>query len=289
MNNKKIFEYFKIFMKGIFMGIADAIPGVSGGTIALLLGIYEELINTISNIKISLFKILTKDGLSVFWKKGNLGFLFPLLIGIIASLIVFVNIAQYFLDSFPLLVWSFFTGLIIATSYVIFKKIENFKLKEFILVIIASMSIILFSKISNNEGLSSTDFSIIYIFVCALLASSAMILPGISGSLVLVILGVYEYMIESLINYNFYIISTFVIGAIIGLLLLSKILNKLFLRHKNSTFSIMLGLVIGSVVNIWPWKKYSINQASTEILILSFFLAFSAILLIVLIEKVNKK
>jgi putative membrane protein len=289
MNNKKIFEYFKIFMKGIFMGIADAIPGVSGGTIALLLGIYEELINTISNIKISLFKILTKDGLSVFWKKGNLGFLFPLLIGIIASLIVFVNIAQYFLDSFPLLVWSFFTGLIIATSYVIFKKIENFKLKEFMLVIIASISIILFSKISNNEGLSSTDFSIIYIFVCGLLASSAMILPGISGSLVLVILGVYEYMIESLINYNFYIISTFVIGAIIGLLLLSKILNKLFLRHKDSTFSIMLGLVIGSVVNIWPWKKYSINQASTEILILSFFLAFSAILLIVLIEKVNKK
>tara|TARA_B100001989_G_C24494773_1_gene441582 strand:+ start:281 stop:1150 length:870 start_codon:yes stop_codon:yes gene_type:complete len=289
MNNKKIFEYFKIFMKGIFMGIADAIPGVSGGTIALLLGIYEELITTISNIKISLFKILTKDGLSVFWKKGNLGFLFPLLIGIIASLIVFVNIAQYFLDSFPLLVWSFFTGLIIATSYVIFKKIENFKLKEFILVIIASISLILFTKISNNEGLSSTDFSIIYIFVCALLASSAMILPGISGSLVLVILGVYEYMIESLINYNFYIISTFVIGAIIGLLLLSKILNKLFLRHKNSTFSIMLGLVIGSVVNIWPWKKYSINQASTEILILSFFLAFSAILLIVLIEKVNKK
>ena len=289
MNNKKIFEYFKIFMKGIFMGIADAIPGVSGGTIALLLGIYEELITTISNIKISLFKILTKDGLSVFWKKGNLGFLFPLLIGIIASLIVFVNIAQYFLDSFPLLVWSFFTGLIIATSYVIFKKIENFKLKEFILVIIASISLILFTKISNNEGLSSTDFSIIYIFVCALLASSAMILPGISGSLVLVILGVYEYMIESLINYNFYIISTFVIGAIIGLLLLSKILNKLFLRHKNSTFSIMLGLVIGSVLNIWPWKKYSINQASTEILILSFFLAFSAILLIVLIEKVNKK
>lgn len=289
MNNKKIFEYFKIFMKGIFMGIADAIPGVSGGTIALLLGIYEELITTISNIKISLFKILTKDGLSVFWKKGNLGFLFPLLIGIIASLIVFVNIAQYFLDSFPLLVWSFFTGLIIATSYVIFKKIENFKLKEFILVIIAGISLILFTKISNNDGLSSTDFSIIYIFVCGLLASSAMILPGISGSLVLVILGVYEYMIESLINYNFYIISTFVIGAIIGLLLLSKILNKLFLRHKDYTFSIMLGLVIGSVVNIWPWKKYSINQASTEILILSFFLAFSAILLIVLIEKVNKK
>ena len=289
MNNKKIFEYFKIFMKGIFMGIADAIPGVSGGTIALLLGIYEELITTISNIKISLFKILTKDGLSVFWKKGNLGFLFPLLIGIIASLIVFVNIAQYFLDSFPLLVWSFFTGLIIATSYVIFKKIENFKLKEFILVIIAGISLILFTKISNNEGLSSTDFSIIYIFVCALLASSAMILPGISGSLVLVILGIYEYMIESLINYNFYIISTFLIGAIIGLLLLSKILNKLFLRHKDSTFSIMLGLVIGSVVNIWPWKKDSINQVSTEILILSFFLAFSAILLIVLIEKVNKK
>lgn len=289
MNNKKIFEYFKIFMKGIFMGIADAIPGVSGGTIALLLGIYEELITTISNIKISLFKILTKDGLSVFWKKGNLGFLFPLLIGIIASLIVFVNIAQYFLDSFPLLVWSFFTGLIIATSYVIFKKIENFKLKEFILVIIAGISLILFTKISNNDGLSSTDFSIIYIFVCGLVASSAMILPGISGSLVLVILGVYEYMIESLINYNFYIISTFVIGAIIGLLLLSKILNKLFLRHKDYTFSIMLGLVIGSVVNIWPWKKYSINQASTEILILSFFLAFSAILLIVLIEKVNKK
>ena len=289
MNNKKIFEYFKIFMKGIFMGIADAIPGVSGGTIALLLGIYEELINTISNIKISLFKILTKDGLSVFWKKGNLGFLFPLLIGIIASLIVFVNITHYFLDTFPLLVLSFFTGLIIATSYVIFKKIENFELKEFTLVIIASISLILFTKISSNEGLSSTNFSIVYIFVCALLASSAMILPGISGSLVLVILGIYEYLIESLINYNFYIISTFVIGAIIGLLLLSKILNKLFLRHKDSTFSIMLGLVIGSVINIWPWKKYSINQVSTEILILSFFLALSAILLIVLIEKVNKK
>ena len=289
MNYKNIFEYFKIFINGIFMGIADAIPGVSGGTIALLLGIYEELITTISNIKISLFKILAKDGLSVFWKKGNFGFLFPLLIGIITSLIVFVNITQYFLDTFPLLVWSFFTGLIIATTYVIYKKIENFELKEFIIVIIASISLILFTKISNNEGLSSTDFSSIYIFVCALLASSAMILPGISGSLVLVILGVYEYLIESLINYNVYVISTFIIGAIIGLLLLSKILKKLFLRHKDSTFSIMLGLVIGSVVNIWPWKKYSINQVSTEILILSFFLSFTAILLIVFIEKANKK
>lgn len=289
MNNKNIFEYFKIFIKGIFMGIADAIPGVSGGTIALLLGIYEELITTISNIKISLFKILAKDGFSIFWKKGNFGFLFPLLIGIITSLIVFVNITQYFLDTFPLLVWSFFTGLIIATSYVIYKKIENFELKEFIIVIIASVSLILFTKISNNEGLFSTDFSGIYIFVCALLASSAMILPGISGSLVLVILGVYEYLIESLINYNVYVISTFIIGAIIGLLLLSKILKKLFLRHKDSTFSIMLGLVIGSVVNIWPWKKYSINQVSTEILILSFFLSFTAILLIVFIEKANKK
>ena len=105
MNNKKIFEYFKIFMKGIFMGIADAIPGVSGGTIALLLGIYEELITTISNIKISLFKILTKDGLSVFWKKGNLGFLFPLLIGIIASLIIAFMIS---LDEF--IIAFFLTG-----------------------------------------------------------------------------------------------------------------------------------------------------------------------------------
>ena len=165
----------------------------------------------------------------------------------------------------------------------------SIQIKEFIIVIIASISLILFTKISNNGGLSSTDFSSIYIFVCALLASSAMILPGISGSLILVILGVYEYLIESLIDYNFYVISTFIIGAIVGLLLLSKILKKLFLRHKDSTFSIMLGLVIGSVVNIWPWKKYSINQVCTDILILSFFLSFTAILLIVFIEKANKK
>jgi putative membrane protein len=261
MKRRNTFDYIKLFFKGIFMGIADAIPGVSGGTIALLLGIYEELIHTISSLNFEQILNLRKNGFKSFWSKINGGFLFSLLLGIGVSLISFVKISAILLDKYPLFVWSFFLGLIIATVYVIYKLIEKLNFRNILFALISIMATLLLSSFSTVE---INNIGLIYILFCGIIASSAMILPGISGSLILVILGVYTFLINALNNLEILIIITFILGAIIGLLGFSRVLKYLFNNYRNITYSIMLGLVIGSIPKILkitlfliaePWNK----------------------------------
>ena len=247
MKRRSTFDYIKMFFKGIFMGIADAIPGVSGGTIALLLGIYEELIHTISSLNFDQILYLRKNGFKSFWSKINGGFLFSLLLGIGVSLISFVKISAILLDKYPLFVWSFFLGLIIATVYVIYKLIEKLNFRNILFVLISIMATLLLSSFSTFE---INNIGLLYILFCGIIASSAMILPGISGSLILVILGVYTFLINALNNLDILIIIAFILGAIIGLLGFSRVLKYLFNNYRNITYSIMLGLVIGSIPKI---------------------------------------
>ena len=285
MRSRNTSDYITLFFKGIFMGIADAMPGISGGTIALLLGIYEELIESISELKISLFSKLINKGFKSFWEKLNGNFLLVLVSGIGISLISFVKISASFLESFPLFIWSFFLGLIFATVYVIYKLINQWHNLNFFFLII---SIIFSVFLSSFSAYDTNEISLLYILFSGIIASSAMILPGISGSLILVILGVYAYLIKALDNLELIIIFTFISGAIIGLLGFSKILKYLFNNHRDATYTIMLGLVIGSIENVWPWNKSFSTELSNLNLFLSISLVILGFVIVILLEKIKK-
>ena len=285
MRSRNTSDYITLFFKGVFMGIADAMPGISGGTIALLLGIYEELIESISELKISLFSKLINKGFKSFWEKLNGNFLLVLVSGIGISLISFVKISASFLESFPLFIWSFFLGLIFATVYVIYKLINQWHNLNFFFLII---SIIFSIFLSSFSAYDTDEISLLYILFSGIIASSAMILPGISGSLILVILGVYAYLIKALDNLEIIVIFTFISGAIIGLLGFSKILKYLFNNHRDATYTIMLGLVIGSIENVWPWNKSFSTELSNLNLFLSISLVILGFVIVILLEKIKK-
>ena len=285
MEIRNTVDYIKLFFKGVFMGIADAIPGISGGTIALLLGIYEELISTISGLNFSLITKLKNNGFKSFWESLNGNFLITLVLGIGISLILFVKISANLLTSRPLYVWSFFLGLILATVYVIYKLIESWNLVN----IISTLLMIAFSIILTSDSLNiSDDTNLFYILICGIIASSAMILPGISGSLILVILGVYKILVEALDNLDVKIISSFIVGALIGVISFSKILKWLFNNYKSLAYSIMLGLVIGSIEKIWPWNKSFSAELSNLDLFLSISLVILGFIIVFILEKTKK-
>lgn len=234
------------------MGAADAVPGVSGGTIALLLGIYEELVTTIGNINLSLFKELKKNGFYSFWEKLNGNFLLSLIVGIGISLVTFIKLTAYLFDKYPILIWSFFLGLILATIYVIFKLIKSW---NYVNIIFALIAIFISFYLGEMNVMDSININLIYILISGIIAASAMIIPGISGALILVILGLYSTMINAINNLEIDKIVTFSLGAIIGLLSFSKILKWMFNKNSSLTYSILLGFVIGSIPKVWPWKS----------------------------------
>ena len=247
------------------MGAADVVPGVSGGTIAFISGIYQELIDSINGINISLIKTLKKEGIKATWKQANGSFLLALLTGIGISILTFSKIITHLLETQPIMVWSFFFGLIIASVLLIWKQITSLKLVSILALIIG---VILAYYITIIKPVSSPE-SYSYLFLSGFIAIIAMILPGISGAFILLLMGSYESVIgtinqfrEALTQMNTELISTslmkigaFAIGAIIGLKTFSKILHWMFDHHKNTTLAMLIGFMIGSLNKVWPWKK----------------------------------
>ena len=286
MRSRTKSDYLILFFKGVFMGIADAMPGISGGTIALLVGIYEELVNTISRLNLRIISEFKIRDFNSFWKKINGNFLITLILGVSISLISFVKVSASLLENYPLFVWSFFLGLIFATIYVIFKLINKWYLTNFIILFFC----IFFSVYISSFTVDVTnEISLLYIFMSGIIASSAMILPGISGSLVLVILGVYSYMIKSLDNLELVVIFTFIFGSLIGLLSFSKILKYLFKNYRDLTYTIMLGLVIGSIEKAWPWNKELAVEISNLNMFFSISLVIFGLIIVLLVERSKKQ
>lgn len=286
MRSRTKSDYLILFFKGVFMGIADAMPGISGGTIALLVGIYEELVNTISRLNFRIISEFRIRDFNSFWKKINGNFLITLILGISISLISFVKVSASLLENYPLFVWSFFLGLIFATIYVIFKLINKWYLTNFIILFFC----IFFSVYISSFTVDVTnEISLLYIFMSGIIASSAMILPGISGSLVLVILGVYTYMIKSLDNLELVVIFTFIFGSLIGLLSFSKILKYLFKNYRDLTYTMMLGLVIGSIEKAWPWNKELAVEISNLNMFFSISLVIFGLIIVLLVERLKKQ
>ena len=245
-------DYLVIMLKGIGMGAADVVPGVSGGTIAFISGIYEELLGSISNINLALIKTLKKDGLKTAWEQLNGNFLASLFIGIFISIISLAKIISWTLTNHPVLLWSFFFGLVLASVIYIAKQITKWNFIAIILVIVGAT---LAYYITTLNPMISENSSMLFMFFAGAIAICAMILPGVSGSFILVLLGAYKPVLAAINNRDFTTIATVGLGAIVGLLSFSRILKYLFANYKNYTLAILTGFIIGSLNKIWPWKK----------------------------------
>lgn len=244
-------DYLVISFKGLAMGAADAVPGVSGGTIAFISGIYEELINTISNVNASLFKTLFSKGIKAFWQQANGNFLLALLSGIIISFVSFMKLAKYLLEHHPVLIWSFFFGLIVASIYFVGKQITKWNLVSIIALIIGAGIAFYISKLPSL----GTNDNPWFLFFAGAIAICAMILPGISGSFILIILGAYKTLSDAIHDIDIKKIVIFGTGAVVGLLSFSHVLKWLFKHYHNVTLALLTGFIFGSLNKVWPWKN----------------------------------
>ena len=243
--------FLRLYFKGVAMGAADIVPGVSGGTIALITGIYEELISTLKNINISLLKTLFKDGFKVFWKNLNGNFLSILLLGIASSVILLAQIIVFLLENHEYKIWRFFFGLIISSAFLIIKDINSLKAVHIIWILFGILIAALIS-LSNTTQIPDTD---VFIFLTGSIAITAMILPGISGSFILLLLSKYEYIITAIKEFDIRTLLVFGLGCVFGLIIFSRILHFLFQNYKQNLLSLLSGFLIGSLIKIWPFRK----------------------------------
>ena len=265
-NQKKTKKSFLgLVTRGLGMGAADVVPGVSGGTIAFITGIYEEFLETIAGLNFSLIKKWKQEGFKAMWSQMNGNFLMAIFLGIGISIVSLAKLLSYLLDNHPILLWSFFFGLIIASVWLVGKTVEKWSTKNIIGLILGTaiaFSITILTPSAGSENL-------FYIFICGSLAISAMILPGISGSFILLLLGAYTTVLGSITGMidalkdkswdiftaHFSLIIVFMAGCLFGLIAFSKILNFAFKRARDLIIAILTGFLIGSLNKIWPWKE----------------------------------
>ena len=247
-----------IYLKGIAMGIADLVPGVSGGTIALITNIYEDLITSINHFNAKQILALFGANRKTSWQNINGPFLLPLFLGIATSILFLSSIIGFFLEYHALALWSFFFGLIFASSILICKDVKQWSPSTIIGLIIGGLISFLISFLSPAESTQALP----YLFLCGMLMIIAMILPGISGAFILVLLGAYETALEtielvrSFRMLGFLNLLAFGLGAITGLKLFAHWVGKLYLNYRNLLLATMSGFMFGSLYKVWPWKQF---------------------------------
>ena len=250
-------NYLTVGIKGACMGAADVIPGVSGGTIAFITGIYDQLVGSIASINAEAFRLLLQGRFKDFWRHINGGFLLSLIAGIGLSVITLAGLMQMLLTTYPIQTWAFFFGLIVASSIFILRGISGWHLREYLMVI---LGVLLGATVCTLSPTQTPD-GLWFIFLSGAIAICAMILPGISGSFILLILGKYQYImgcISDLVSgtdvaRNLMVLGVFAVGALVGIIGFSKLLHWLLARWNKEVLIVMAGFIIGSLVKIWPW------------------------------------
>lgn len=251
-------RYLMIALKGIGMGAADVIPGVSGGTIAFMTGIYEELVGSINSINGQAVKLLFSGKFRDFWKHINGNFLLAVFAGILISVMSLAKLMTYLLAYLPVPTWAFFFGLIVASSVFILRDLKDWKVRDGIMLALGIVLGVVVCTLSPAE----TPDALWFIFLSGAIAICAMILPGISGSFILLILGKYEFMLSTLTRImsgdgaalDYMVLVVFVLGAVVGILSFSRFLHWLLARYHRSTLLVLAGFIIGSLVKVWPWS-----------------------------------
>lgn len=244
------------FLKGFAMGTANVIPGVSGGTIALITGVFERLINSIKSFNIQALKLILKRRFKEFAVYTDLGFLVSLLLGMMVSVFTVAKLLSFLFINYPVFIWSFFFGLIVASIWLVGKTISKYNL-TIVLFLLAGTTIAASITILNP---AHENDSFLYLVICGVVAVCSMILPGISGSFVLVLMGNYELVLRSITEFNLKNLAAIGIGLAIGLPAFTHLLSWLYKKYKNQTVALLTGFIAGSLAVIWPWK-HSFNSA----------------------------
>lgn len=244
-------NYLMLVLKGIGMGAADVIPGVSGGTIAFITGIYEELIGSIRSFDLTALRKLLKLDLKGFWKHINGSFLFSVLAGIAISIFSLAKVMKYLLETHPIFVWSFFFGLIIASAWLVAREVKKWGIGTIVALIAGTVAAYLITVLSP----ASTPDAWWFIMLSGAIAICAMILPGISGAFILLLLGKYAYIIGAVSTFNIPVLLLFAVGAVVGIISFSHLLSWLLAKHHGMTVALLTGFMVGSLNKIWPWKE----------------------------------
>lgn len=244
-------NYLLLILRGCAMGAADVVPGVSGGTIAFITGIYEELIDSIKGIDLQAVKLLLKLKFADFWKKVNGNFLLSVVLGIAISIFSLAKLMTWLLEHHPIYIWSFFFGLIIASSVLVAKEIKQWNIFTVIALIAGACAAYTITVMTPAETPNTWWF----IILSGAIAICAMILPGISGAFILLLMGKYSYILGAVSSLNIGVILLFIVGAIAGIISFSHLLSWLLKNYHTLTVSLLTGFMIGSLNKVWPWKE----------------------------------
>ncbi len=244
-------DYALLMLKGVGMGAADVVPGVSGGTIAFIVGIYDELIDSIKSINGKCLKLFFTGKWGGFWKAINGNFLISIVLGIAISVFSLAKVITWLLTDHPVMVWAFFFGLVLASTWFVGKDIKEWN-KKTIPAFIIGVAVAYYITVATP---AATPSNLFFIFLCGAIAICAMILPGISGSFILVLLGKYFYIMEAVKTVNIPILLVFLAGACIGITSFSRVLSYALKHFRNITLAVLAGFMLGSLNKVWPWKE----------------------------------
>jgi putative membrane protein len=267
-------RYLLLYFKGMLMGAADLVPGVSGGTIALITGIYKELLDSINAVSWSTLKLLKKEGIVVVWKKIKGPFLLAVFGGIISSILLLSRLLEWLMINEPIGLWSFFFGLLIASIVYLIKTDLKFDLTSILYLVLGAILSYMVTQLQGGQG----EISLWYLFLSGFIGISAMILPGLSGAYIFFVMGVYQTILSYLrqaqdLVFDFdqavFItvgsgLAVFILGIITGLKVFSKFLTWLLERHPKQIMAVLIGLMIGALHKVWPWQN-EISSASSTI------------------------
>lgn len=244
-------KYLMVGLKGCAMGMADVVPGVSGGTIAFISGIYEELLNSIKSIDLEAIKLLFTGKFRALWEKINGKFLFSLIAGIGVAILSMARVMTYMLENHPIITWSFFFGLIIASALMVAREVNRWSAISVVTMIIG----VVLSYWITIVSPATTPNDWWFVMLSGAIAICAMILPGISGAFILLLMGKYMFIMEAVTELNIGILLLFAVGAVAGIVSFSHVLSWLLVKWHDATVTMLMGFMIGSLNKVWPWKQ----------------------------------
>ncbi|MDA9064300.1 DUF368 domain-containing protein [Pseudomonadales bacterium] len=251
---------FKIAVIGLLMGAAEVVPGVSGGTIAFISGIYERLLLALRQLTPALVLVLRREGLATLWRQIDGQFLLLLFAGMVVSIVVFASGISYLMQHQPIALWAFFCGLVIASTWVMSRQMTSFGLNLLLLVCIGAVTGIVITGVVPI-ALPPTP---LFLFLGGALAVCAWILPGISGSFILLILGLYGIVIEAIKTLDLMVLGIVASGCAFGLVCFAQVLTRLFKHARDGTLAVLTGFMLGSLVKLWPWKETLAYQLGAD-------------------------
>lgn len=240
-----------LYLKGVAMGLGDSVPGISGGTIAVITNIYEQFVYSIRAVDLHACRLVFKGRFSEAWLHVNGNFLLILALGILSGLLISANTVLFLLDNFFPPLMAFFIGMVLASTWLLKSKFSLRAWQNIVALFLGLLLAITIGFLSPRE----TELSMIYIFFSGAIAISAMILPGLSGAFILLLLGVYEFILNALVNFNLSTILVFALGCVVGLIAFSRILAWLLLKHHQLSYGFITGMLLGSLSVLWPWQQ----------------------------------